>query len=381
MMSKTVVASILLLFLAVFPIFALNSDMTDTDRQLPANSLVTVRTWLETGQTPEKSSPFIVREFKPFLDDQWIGQAVSYGCYRKGQAPGIKGPTREEILEDLLIISQYWNLIRVYNADDDTERILDVISENGLPVRVMLGVWLAKEANDPETRDANISNILRAIELAGRFPEIISAINVGNETQVFWSGHKLNTAALIRYIRIIRNNTSVPVTTADDYNFWNKPESAVVAAEVDFIVTHIYPLWNGKTLDNAIEWLDQTFQEINETHPQRQLVLGEIGWATNYNPEKTGPDEQGTLIKGEVSLPAQEKFLIALDNWIISHQVTTFLFEAFDEPWKGGGNEEEPSEIEKNWGVFYEDRTAKSSFLNFLLSPDKAKNKFLKEEK
>ena len=32
------------------------------------------------------------------------------------------------------------------------------------------------------------------------------------------------------------------------------------------------------------------------------------------------------------------------------------MFEAFDEPWKGGNN---PLEAEKNWGIFKVDRTPK----------------------
>ncbi len=330
------------------------------------SSLVEVEKKLVSGQAFEKTDPFVTRQFDPNLNGKWIGNAVSYGCYRKGQAPGKVGPSKAEILEDLTIITKYWNLIRVYNSDDDTERILDVIKENDLPVKVMVGVWLANEENNPEKKTSNITNVLRCIELADRYTNIIAAINVGNETQVFWSGHRMNSENLIRYIRAIRSNSTVPVTTADDYNFWNKPESKNVADEVDFIVTHIYPLWNGKLLETAIEWMDQTYRDIKKDHSEKLLVLGEIGWATTYNPDKKGPGEQGTLIKGEVSLKAQEKFLIELDEWVNKNKVTTFLFEAFDEPWKGGGEDSGPGEVEKNWGVFYENRTPKESFQNYL---------------
>jgi len=163
-----------------------------------------------------------------------------------------------------------------------------------------------------------------------------------------------------------RNHTTVPITTADDYNFWNKPESKAVAEELDFIVTHIYPLWNGKTLQNAIPWLDQTYQQVQQLHPGKLLVLGEIGWATNYDPTKKGDGEQGTLIKGEVGIPAQEAFLLELDLWVQENKVVTYLFEVFDEPWKGGGESTGPNEIEKNWGVYYADRTPKASFTNYV---------------
>ncbi|MDP8220298.1 MAG: hypothetical protein P9X26_03060 [Candidatus Stygibacter frigidus] len=340
-----------------------------------------IREKLENEDVIEKLVPFAERDFKPYLDDKWIGEAVSYGCYRKGQSPGGEGPSKDEVYKDLTIISQYWNLIRVYNADDDTERILQVIKENNLPIKVILGIWLVNQDNDPAAKEANIINALRCIELADKYPQIIAAVNAGNETQVFWSGHKMDSNDLIRYIRTLRLYTKIPVTTADDYNFWNKEESKAIADEIDFIITHIYPLWNGKTLDESIPWLDKTYNEISAFHNGKQVVLGEIGWATIYNPDKKGPGEQGTLIKGEVSLQAQEKFLIQLDDWIIKNHVTTFLFEAFDESWKGGGEASGANEIEKNWGVFYEDRTPKVSFKNYIKHKAKTNKQILKEEK
>lgn len=140
--------------------------------------------------------------------------------------------------------------------------------------------------------------------------------------------------------------------------------------DIDFIVAHIYALWNGKTLENAMEWTDQVYREIQKIHSEKHVVIGEAGWATKYNPAKTGPGEQRTLIKGEVSVNAQKKFLIKLNQWINEHKITTFLFEAFDEPWKGGGENSSPDDVEKHWGVFYEDRTPKESFQYLLRRVD-----------
>jgi exo-beta-1,3-glucanase (GH17 family) len=325
-----------------------------------------VKKELEADQFLQKEVPFKTRTFKPYLNEKWIGNAVSYGCYRKGQAPGIKGPSENEILEDLQIISQYWSLIRFYGADDDAERILRVIKTNNLPIKVMLGIWLEKELENPDRKEKNITQVLRGIELANEYREHLVAVNVGNESQVFWSWHRMNPDNLIRYIRAVRNNTMVPVTTADDYNFWNKPESKQIADEIDFIVMHMYALWNGKTLDIASEWMNDIYHEIQRIHSEKVVIVGETGWATKYDPTKKGPGEQGTLVKGEVSINAQEKYLILHNEWVNKNKITTFLFEAFDEPWKGGGENSGPNEIEKHWGVFYENRTPKESFQNFL---------------
>ena len=45
-----------------------------------------------------------------------------------------------------------------------------------------------------------------------------------------------------------------------------------------------------------------------------------------------------------------------LMEWIDAEQITTFVFEAFDESWKGSPD---PMEPEKHWGLFREDRTPK----------------------
>lgn len=339
----------------------------EKQKEQKIDSMEIIQQALEKELITERQDPFITREFDPHLSGKWIGKAISYGCYRKGQAPGIKGPSESQILQDLEIILNHWNLIRVYGSDKDSERILKVIRKNNLPIKVMLGVWLENETKFPKRKQENIKEVMKAIRLANEYSEIISAINVGNETQVFWSAHRMDIDDLIHYIRTVRNNTSVPVTIADDYNFWNKPVSKSVASEVDFIVVHIYPLWNGQTLDHSIEWMSNIFfNEIKKFHPDKTLVLGEIGWATKYDSTKTGDGQQGSLIKGEVSYAAQEKFLLELSGWIDENQVSTFLFEAFDEPWKGGGENSSPNEIEKHWGVFYEDRTPKESFQNYL---------------
>ncbi len=343
---------------------AVNNELT---ANFKTESMDTLEQNIKKNFYPERETPFEIRKFDTFMNGKWIGNAISYGCYREGQAPGVKGPSESEILEDLQIIVNHWNMIRVYGSNEDSERILHVIRKSNLPIKVMLGMWLENETKTHQRKHENIEQVLTAIRLANEYPEIISAINVGNETQVYWSAHRMEIKNLIKYIRYVRNNTNVPVTTADDYNFWNKPESENVADEIDFVVCHIYPLWNGITLENSISWMnDIYFNDIQEFHNDKDIVLGEIGWATKYNPDKKGPGEQGSLVNGEASLNAQEKFLIELNKWIKKNQVTTFLFEAFDEPWKGGGESSGPDEIEKNWGVFYENRTPKESFLNYL---------------
>ena len=75
-------------------------------------------------------------------------------------------------------------------------------------------------------------------------------------------------AAVVDAVREVRASVEVPVTVADDFNFWNKPESDAVAREVDFIVLHAHPLWNGILLPDALDWTKETYASLQAEHPE-----------------------------------------------------------------------------------------------------------------
>jgi exo-beta-1,3-glucanase (GH17 family) len=316
------------------------------------------------GERPQREEPFRVRALATQHAGRWIGRGISYGPYRDGQRPGGPLPTDAQLEEDLRILARHWRLIRLYGSRDVAENVLQIIRQHKLPLRVLVGAWIAQEritdqqgnliGVDEAALAANRGEIAKAIELANRFPREILAINVGNETQVFWSDHHVQQATLIDYLRQVRAATTVPITTADDFNFWNKPESLPVAAEVDFIVTHAYAMWGGVLLDDTIRWTAQQVAEVQARHPSRLVVLGETGWATRVHTE----GQQAELINGVASEEQQRKFLKAFEPWAEQAELTYFLFEAFDEPWKGGPH---PDEVEKHWGLFHVDRTPKAA--------------------
>jgi LPPG:FO 2-phospho-L-lactate transferase len=62
------------------------------------------------------------------------------------------------------------------------------------------------------------------------------------------------------------------------------------------------------------------------------------------------------LIKGRPGEAEQKRFYEALTAWIEQERITTFVFEAFDENWKGGPAADE---VEKHWGLYRSDRTPK----------------------
>ncbi len=302
------------------------------------------------------------RAFEPVLEGRWIGNAVAYGPHRDGQAPGGPDPSREQLLEDLRIMARHWQLIRVYGSTGPTPELLALIREHRLPLRVMLGVWLAPETREdsagrvierfPANRRANREQVAAAIRLARLHPDLVVAVSAGNETQVYWSAHRFPAAQLIRDLRRLRAGVRQPVTTADDYNFWNKPESRAVADEVDFITLHAHPLWNGKHLAEARDWTVAIHDSIRAAHPGHHVIYGETGWATRRHDQ----GEQAVLMVGDADEASQRVFHEAITAWARDSRTTLFFFEAFDENWKGGPH---PNEVEKHWGLHRADRTPK----------------------
>mgnify|MGYP001829196336 FL=1 len=153
----------------VLSLAACGSETPDTDTELAKDTAVTKR------------------PFEPMLEGKWIGSGISYGAYRDGEGPGKGLTSKENILEDLTILAERWNLIRLYGADAQALNILEVIEEHDLPIRVMQGIWLDAHKTEQE----NSEQVRLAIEYANRFTDIIIAVNVGKEILDDWSYHRL----------------------------------------------------------------------------------------------------------------------------------------------------------------------------------------------
>jgi exo-beta-1,3-glucanase (GH17 family) len=312
-----------------------------------------------SSMTTKTNNPLNIKTvFDPKIDDKWIGIGISYGSYRDGESPH-KGSVSSEkdILQDMMLLTTNnaisWNLIRMYAADTASEQVLKTIKKHNLPVKVMQGAWLSSTQTDEE----NEQQISEVIRLANEYQDIVVTVNLGNEIFVDWSAHKLKISDYPKYlgwVKKVKAQTQVPVTLADDYNFWNKPWSQKIAQALDYIVLHAYAMWNSQTLENALPWTEKTFHDIQTLHPSKQIVLGESGWATSA--VTSNGDE--SLIIGEASESAQKVFYDAYRQWLVDNHIVSYYFEAFDEKWKGG--EDKPDGIaEKNWGVFHSDRTPK----------------------
>ncbi|MGO9863838.1 MAG: glycosyl hydrolase family 17 protein [Terriglobales bacterium] len=272
---------------------------------------------------------------------KWHGNAVGYSGYRAGQNPQLdRYPSQAQILEDLKIVERNFKLIRLYGSDQHSEDVLAVIRREKIGLKVMLGVWLDGR---PGKEAENAAQIATGIRLANSYKDIVEAVSVGNEILVSWSDHKLTEEQALAYVQQVKKAVSCPVTVADDFLYWRQPE-AKLAAVVDFITMHAYPMWGHEDIDTAMPSTIRHYESVRKAHPGKTIVIGEAGWATYTTNEQNAPragDEK-----------KQKRYYEELSAWAKANEVTVFFFEAFDEPWKGSGTE-------GHWGLFSEGRKAK----------------------
>jgi len=303
---------------------------------------------------------------QPFTLLEGQHMAMAYSGFRDGQHPdqgaGAVNPSEAEILEDLqILIAHGFSLIRLYDAGENAVTTLELIRRHGLPIKVMQGIWLDAELSNHEGSPwlyepiaddklaantvRNAEEVRRGIELARQYPEIIIAVNVGNEMLVDWNDHMVSLENVIAYVREVKAAIDQPVTVAENYEWWIR-DGAPLAAEVDFLGVHTYPAWEEKTIDEALDYTMENIRGVHEALPGMSIAILEAGWATTA-------EEFGDRASEE----SQARYFREMEQWARDVGMTVFFFSAFDEPWKG-----DPARAlgaEKHWGVFNVDRTPK----------------------
>jgi exo-beta-1,3-glucanase (GH17 family) len=322
-----------------------------------------------TGSPADDFTPVVQR---PLPAEFTSRKAVAYSGYRIGQSPGTQVyPEKPEILHDLgLLLDGGFNLIRLYDSSTHAVRTLEVIDENNLDIKVMLGIWIA--GSDAAFGAANDAQIAEGIRLANLYDEIVLAVSVGNEILVDWSFIPVPPADLVEYLQQVRAAVAQPVGTDDNWEPFSLEDEAgnpypddviKVAASVDFLAIHTYAywdsnydLWNWRQLevdeslraaammDAALEYSKANLRAVRTALAgvdlDVPLVIGETGWQNAGYPARAHPVNQ-------------KMYYDRIDAWVYGDArdedspLVSFWFEAFNEPWKGSDD---------NWGLFDVDR-------------------------
>jgi exo-beta-1,3-glucanase (GH17 family) len=291
-----------------------------------------------------------------------FGNAICYSGFRDGQHPGAKTPSYAEIKEDLQILQTNWKYLRIYDCDEHAKTVLKVIRKEKFDFKVMLGAYITAEMNNfgcpwgggtysqkvlEKNRKYNQMQIEKLILWANMYPDIINCLSVGNEACVDWTDHYVPVRRVASFAKKVRENCPQPVTFCENYVPWlNKLEPLVV--ELDFISVHTYPVWEYKHIHEAIQYTKDNYYAVASRYPRTPVVITEAGWSTNSNGRGIHPE----LVSEEI----QRLYYHDLMDWVCKENILTYVFEAFDEKWKGSADPREP---EKHWGLFHSDRTPK----------------------
>ena len=290
------------------------------------------------------------------------GNAICYSGFRQGQQPGGIYPSYEEVKEDLLILQKNWKYLRLYDCDEHGETVLEVIRKEKLDFKVMMGAYIEAEMNNfgcpwgggvyseeqlKLNQQKNLDKIRKLILLGNNYPEIIFSLSVGNEACVDWTDHYVPVSHVIDYVHLVKKSARQPVTFCENYVPWLSSLEPLAKA-VDFISVHTYPVWEYKHIHESLEYTKDNYYAVVKKYPDKAVVITEAGWSTNSNGRGINPDM--------VNEKNQKLYYEDLMDWTGSENILTFVFEAFDEEWKGS---HEPLEPEKHWGLFKIDRTPK----------------------
>ena len=358
MVNKETNSTRIILSILIFALVLIYSCATDKSKEVIKNDPL----------TKEDS----LRQDKDLLLGGVI-KAVSYSGFRTGQHPdrgdGAINPTKEEILEDLTILSQnsLFQLIRLYDCGINSQMVLESIRENNIDIKVMLGAWLEAEVSNHEgcfwmhdsiptavlnnNKLKNKAELDKAIELSNEYPDIIISVNVGNEALVGWTDHLIPVQTVIGYVTKVKESISQKVTVAENCDWWAQ-DGEDLAEVVDFLAIHSYPVWSGKGIEEGMSITIEDVYKVRKAFPDKMIVISEAGWATIASEFGDRASEDNQVIYYE-----------ALMDWATEMNITTFFFEAFDEDWKG-----DPGNMmgaEKHWGLFNVDRTPKKAISKY----------------
>ncbi len=221
-------------------------------------------------------------------------------------------PTPEKIRADLKALAPYTRAIRLYSSTDGSEMVPPIAAELGLKVTV--GAWMGRDAKQ------NDKEIVEALTLARHYSNV-NAIVVGNETLL---RHDMSVDDLVAKIQQVKRSSPVPVTTAEGWDIWERPDTQPLASAVDFLTVHILHYWGGVDASNAVDQAIEKYDELRKQNPGKRIVIGEFGWPTagyNFQGANPGRLEQARIIRD-------------FANWAKAYDVDYNIVDGIDEPWK-----------------------------------------------
>jgi exo-beta-1,3-glucanase (GH17 family) len=250
----------------------------------------------------------------PLATGEKLG-CVSYAPFRGSQDPLVEGTrvSAEQIDQDLALLAKYTSCIRTYSVDDGRDDVLKSARRHGL--KVLHGIWVS---GDP---DKTRRQVATSVAYARDYPDVITAIVVGNE--VLLRG-EMTAANLVAVIRDVKAQVSMPVTYADVWEFWLRYPD--VRNAVDFVTIHVLPYWEDFPIpaSRAAAHLVAIRNKVAAAFPGKEIAIGEFGWPSAGRMRegaRPSPSNQAVAVIGALAAAKRENIRLN-------------IIEAFDQPWK-----------------------------------------------
>jgi len=264
---------------------------------------------------------------------------LAYGPSHTGQDPTLGiFPSSEEIEADMPTLASLTRHVRIYSSTGSADTIIR--AAKAAHICVDLGIELGHNPIE------NAREMTAGERLASN--SAVHAIIVGNEVLQRGDLSEKQLRSDIEQVRA-KLGRAVPVTVADTDTQWIQHRD--LANAVDFIAVHIYPFWQGASIDSAIRSLDQAYTRVKHTFPHKHIVIGETGWPSDGPP-------QGAAVPSAAN---QARYLREFLNWAQVKGVQYFYFDAFNEDWKV--HEEG---VGTHWGLYQQNGKVKPALSDML---------------
>jgi exo-beta-1,3-glucanase (GH17 family) len=287
---------------------------------------------------------------------------INYSPLRTAPTGAAQHNTYEEIVNDLQMLSQYTDTIRIYSPN---EQIVQAAAEVGL--KVYIGSYPGHDQRasyeNPELAD------LLSVATNSKYEPWIKGLIVGNEDILECQQSYSSLLEMVTFVKaeLAQAGVGLPVSVAmigpnwrtnptegidsvslcqfeDNYKYNPNYDPMVEAfddlvAAVDFIFFQAHPYWAGTTIAEAVPYLlDDEWRAIRRNTaavvPEsvtKPMVLGETGWPT-------AGEERGAA----ASVENQRIFLADLRRVAVvdyagelpEEPFEYILFTSFDERWK-----------------------------------------------
>src|SRR5579864_1907553 len=274
---------------------------------------------------------------RPTREPPWpaVIQGFAFSPFRVNEDPTRDVlPSEGEIDSDLALLQGKVKALRTYSVQGSLASIPELAERRDM--NVAIGVWL------DDHRDKNELQLQTAIQLADSHVNVVRVL-VGNE--VLLRGD-LPLGELEKYLDRARDAIEQPVGTAETWNTWlTHPE---LVQHVDFIGVHLLPYWEGVPVDQAVEYSLAQYKRLQKSFPHKPIVVAEIGW-----PSRGRTHESAVASESNEALFLR-RFLARAHK----EQLTYYVMEAFDQPWKAYLE----GAVGSYWGVYDVNRRPKFEF-------------------